>query len=565
MAELTAETQPTDTSIEPEAGTTSGFASSIKALGPIKLAIMAGVSVILIGFFIFLSLRISSPGMAPLYTGLPMEDSAAIVAELEKRNIPYELRAGGAQILVPSDQMLRLRMSMAEQGLPSGGSIIGYEIFDQSDAMGTSNFVLNVNLIRAMEGELSRTISSFSSIEKARVHLVMPKRELFTREKQEPTASVAVTMRGGNKLSKSEIRAIQHLVATAVPGLKANKITIVDNRGRLLVKGMSDEEAENALASDAEEFRILYEKRMVDTIESLLASSLGPGKIRAEVTADIDFDRIVTQSEIYDPEGQVARSIQESSEIEKSQEKDLQENVSVANNLPDANPGEAGILSSRSLERTDSTTNFEISKEVRNHISETGTVNRLSVAVLVDGTYTIDEETGTQTYIPRSEEELQQIATLVKSAIGFDETRGDTVEVVNMQFANAPDLLEEAGPFDWLKDDLHSIIQTLVVGGVAILAILLVIRPLVTRAIEATQIDPELEEAEAAALAGPSIAAQLTDQRFEEEDDDELINIDRVHGRVKSGTFRKINELVDKYPDETLFVFRQWMFAQDQE
>lgn len=562
MAELTAETQTADNPAA--AGSSGGITSSLRALGPIKLALMAGISVILIGFFIFLSLRISSPSMSAIYTNLPMEDSAAIVAELEQRGIPYDIRANGAQIFVPSDQMLRLRMAMAEQGLPSGGSVVGYEIFDQTDAMGTSNFVLNVNMVRALEGELSRTIGSFASVESARVHLVIPKRELFTRDKQEPTASVALTMRGGNKLSKAEINAIQHLVATAVPGLKASKITIVDNKGRLLAKGMSDEEAETALAADAEEFRIAYERRMVETIESLLASSIGADKIRAEVTADIDFDRVVTQSESYDPESQVARSIQESNESEQSQEKNLEDNVSVANNLPDANPSEAGILSTRSLERSDATTNFEISKEVRNHVSETGTVNRLSVAVLVDGTYTVDTEAGTQTYVPRSEEELQQIGKLVKSAIGFDESRGDTVEVVNMQFSTPPDMLAETGPFDWLKDDLQGIVQTLVVGGVAILAILLVIRPLVTRAIEATQVDPELEEAEAAALAGPSIAAQLTDQRFAEEDDEELINIDRVQGRVKSGTFRKINELIDKYPDETLLVFRQWMFSEDQ-
>lgn len=561
MAELTADNQIPD--LSPTAETT-GFGKVIKSLGPIKLAVMAAVAVILIGFFIYVSLRISAPDNGPLYSNLSMEDSSAIVAELDERGIHYELRANGSQIYIPSDQVTRTRLAMAELGLPSEGSTIGYELFDQTDAMGTSNFVLNVNKVRALEGELARTISSFSSIDSARVHLVIPKRELFTRDRQEPTASVALDMRGGKRLAKSEIQSIQHLVATAVPGLKASKITIVDEQGRMLARGLSDEEAEAALASDAEEFRVDYERRMVETIESLLASSLGMDKVRAQVNADIDFDRIVTKSEVYDPESQVARSVQEMSEVEKSQEKDLEENVTVGNNLPDTDPSEAGILSTRSLERLDTTTNFEISKEVRNHVSETGSVNRLSVAVLVDGTYQLNEETGLQEYTPRTEQELQQIATLVESAIGFNESRGDTVEVVNMPFTNAPDLAQDDNFLGWLKTEGQDILQTIMVGIVAILAIFLVIKPLVDRAIEASQIDPELEEAEAAALVGPAMAAQLTDQRFAEEDDDELIHLDRVKGRMKSGVMRQVNELIEQYPEEALSVLRQWLYEGEQ-
>ncbi len=534
------------------------MAQSLRALGPIKLGAMAAAAIVLIGFFVFLSLRMSSPMMAPLYTSLPMKDSAQIVAELEKKGIPYELRGDGSQIMVPSDQVLRLRMSMAEQGMPSGGSVVGYEIFDHTDAMGTSNFVLNVNMVRALEGELARTIGSFSNVEGARVHLVMPKRELFSREKAEPTASVALTMRGSNELSSGEIKAIQHLVATAVPGLKASKVTIVDSSGRLLAKGLSEGEEDSSYASDAQEYRIAYERRLSNTIEELLGSSLGAGKVKAEVTADIDFDRVVTKSEKYDPEGQVARSIQESEEHEDNSEKDASDTVSVANNLPDANKGGAsGSQSSHTLRRTDSTTNYEISKEIRNQVSESGTINRLSVAVLVDGIYNVKD--GKQEYQPRSADELKQLSTLVKSAIGYDQKRGDTVEVVNMQFSGTPAMEEEAGPLGWLQEDLHSIIQTLVIGGVAILTILLVVRPLVTRAIESSKTDPDLDAAEQAALSGPSLTPQLTDQRFDTEDENDMINIDRIQGRVKSASFRKINEIIDKHPDEALNVLRMWM------
>lgn len=535
---------------------------SLRALGPVRLAFMAIVAMILIGFFIFLSVRMGSSGMSPLFTNLSAEDSGEIIAELDKRGVQYELRANGTQVLVPADDVLTLRMSLAQEGLPGNGSVVGYEIFDQSDAMGTSNFVLNVNMVRALEGELARTISSFQGIENTRVHLVIPKRELFTRDRQEPTASVAITLRGGKELNKAEIRAIQHLVATAVPGLKSNKITIVDNKGNLLARGIADGEEEDAFSSDAEEYRINFEKRMRRTIEELLSNSVGASKVRAEVTADIDFDRIVTKSETYDPESQVARSVQESSEKEESNEKDLKENVTVGNNLPDTNPGEAGTLASRRMERSDATTNYEISKEVKNHITETGTINRLSVAVLVDGTYTTDAD-GKVTYAPRNEQDLAQLATLVKSAIGFDVARGDTVEVVNMPFNNPPEIQTPEEPFAWLRDELQGIVQTLVIGGVAILAILLIIRPLVTRAIEATRVDPELEAAEKAALSAPTLAGQLTDQRFEEEDEEELINIDRVQGRIKSASFRKINEIVDQHPDEALTILRQWIQGVD--
>ncbi|MDG1287653.1 MAG: flagellar basal-body MS-ring/collar protein FliF [Rickettsiales bacterium] len=565
MADALATTAEVDN--EDAGGATSSVSDSsvirsLQALGPMRLAFMAGVAIVLIGFFIFLSVSMGSSTMSPIFTNLPIEDSGEVVAELEKRGVKYELRANGSQIMVPANDVLRLRMALAQEGLPGTGSVVGYEIFDQTDAMGTSNFVLNVNMLRALEGELSRTIGSFKGVDSARVHLVVPKRELFTRDRREPTASVALDLRGSSELSKSEIGAIRHLVATAVPGLKSAKITIVDSKGRLLARGLADGEEEDAFSSDADEYRINYEKRMRRTIEELLASSVGASKVRAEVTADIDFDRIVVKSETFDPESQVARSIQESSETERSTEKDLKENVTVGNNLPDANAGEAGILESRSLDRSDATTNFEISKEVKNHITETGTINRLSVAVLVDGTYALNEE-GETVYSPRNEAALTQMAQLVKSAIGFDASRGDTVEVINMPFDSPEELEAPEEPLGWLRDELQGIVQTLVIGLVAMMAILMIIKPLVTRAIEATRIDPELEAAEKAALGAPTLAGQLTDQRFEEDDDDDLINVDRVQGRIKSASFRKINEIVDQHPDEALTILRQWIQGTD--
>ncbi|MFZ4541053.1 MAG: flagellar basal-body MS-ring/collar protein FliF [Rickettsiales bacterium] len=548
----------------------NAMVQSLKGLNQIKLAAMIGTAVVMIGFFAYISLRVAAPTFAPLYNAVPIEDGGKITAELDLENIPYELRRNGTQIMVPSDQVDKLRLKLAQKGLPSQGSVIGYEIFDKSDTLGTSNFVLNINQVRALEGELARTIASFDTVDTARVHLVTPKRELFSREAMEPTASVAVKLRGTGGLNKNEIAAIRNLVGSAVPGLKPGRVTVVDSRGVLLAKGADDNDP-NAISEDSENFRSDYEKNMVTRLERLLEQSVGMGKVKAEVHADIDFNRTVKNTEKYDPEGQVARSVQTVKDDESGNEKSGDSNVSVANQLPAAQAGGGGnTTNSTSHKRVEETTNFEISKEVTNSIKEAGVVRRLSVAILVDGLYQPDAK-GVPQYTPRSEEEVKKLEKLVQSTIGFDATRGDDVSVVNMQFAAAPTDMFQTGPFDWLKQDLNSIIQTIVLGGVAILAILLVIRPLVARAIESAETQAKEDEMEQAALAAPNIAARLTDQtRLKMADDEDgaedgeaedMINIDRIQGKLRSSSYTKINNMVDKHPDETAQILRQWLSA----
>jgi flagellar M-ring protein FliF len=545
----------------------NAMVQSLKDLSQIKLAAMIGTAVIMIGFFAYISLRVAAPTLSPIYTNLPIADGAKIVQELEKQQIPYELRANGTQILVPSDQVDKLRLKLAQTGLPSQGSVVGYEVFDKGETLGTSNFVLNLNQSRALEGELARTISSFDSVESTRVHLVTPRRELFSRESVEPTASVAVKLRGAAGLSKTEIAAIRHLVATAVPGLKAQRVTIVDSRGMLLAKGIDDPSDTSALNDNAQEFRTQYERETRENVERLVEQSVGMGKVKAEVHADIDFNRTVKNTEKYDPEGQVARSVQSVSENEQSKEAAGNSTVSVANNLPAAQSSNSSANGGNTANKTRSeeTTNFEINKEVTNSIKEAGTVRRLTVAVLVDGVMSVDKD-GKEQYTPRSDEELKKIEKLVQSAVGFDATRGDEISVVNIAFAPAPKDMFEDDAFAWLKQDMNSIIQTIVLGGVAILAILLVIRPLVARAIESAELATKENEMEQAALAAPSVAARLTDQSrnnrddmVDEEDDEEMINVDRIKGKIRSSTYSKINSMVDQHPEETAQILRQWL------
>ncbi len=546
----------------------------MKGLGNFRARLLIAAAIILLGFFMMMAFKISSAGMSPIYTGLSMDDSAKVVAELEKSGVPYELSAGGSQISVPSDRVLRLRLSMAEQGVPSGGSIVGYEIFDRSESFGSSNFVMNVNMLRALEGELARTIASLNGVDTVRVHLVMPKRELFSREKEKPSASVAIKMRSGANLEHQEVAAITHLIASAVPELEPSKVTIIDSHGKLLARGDGSNGMDGASLSSIE-YKTAFENRTQQTLEDLLEKVIGVGKVRVQVAADINFDRIVTNSEKYDPDGQVARSVQSNTQKENASDKTGKDNVSVGNNLPQSTTGNEGASNSnKTVESSDETTNYEISKTVQNHIKEAGNINKLSIAVLVDGTYP-ESSDGKPTYTPRTEEELKQLRALVTSAVGYDEKRGDKIELVNMRFTQDALNITEASFFERFKLEVQSIIQTLIISVVAILAILLVLRPAVAKM--ARQIQPPSERVasemamigggggspmERIASDGSSGGGGGAPEGGFEPPPESMINVANIKGGMKSSSMSKINEIVEKYPEETMGVLRQWILKQ---
>ncbi len=553
---------------------------TLRNIGAMRLAAMVGVTVGLIVFFIFITTRLATPNMALLYGNLDPADSARIAGELEVIGVPFEVSADGSRVLVPSDQVARLRMSMAERGLPSGGSV-GYEIFDREQTLGTSSLVQNINRVRALEGELARTISSLAPVRSARVHLVLPRRELFSRQQQEPTASIIIKMRGANRLDRNQVLAIQHLVATAVPGLKPTRISIVDDRGTLLARGGEDANAQFA-GMTADEMRTMFESRLTRSLEQLLEPTVGIGNVRAEVRAEMDFDRIVTKEESWDPDGQVVRSSQTVSESSASSEAGP-EAVTVESNLPDA--GTSGGGGARSVtNRTEETTNFEISKTIRNQVREAGTVRRLSVAVLINGTETKGPD-GKIQYQPRTPEEMQQIEKLVKSAIGYDEARGDTVEVVNLRFAGLPATFGEEVDttiFGFSPGDLRRLVEVVVLAVVGILIILLVVRPLIAKIFEVTpqviaQAGTTAEGAPAAippgapgtpAITGPAAAAPAAPgapgapAEVGEEDLESMIDIGRVEGRVRASSLRKVGEIIEKHPEEAVAIIRNWMYQE---
>ncbi|MCM2344134.1 MAG: flagellar M-ring protein FliF [Alphaproteobacteria bacterium] len=542
----------------------NSFMETLKQLGPSRLAIMGSVVLGLLLFFVFVSMRVSAPEMKLLYDDLSAIDSGAIAGKLEQNEIPYKVSEDGARVSVPEDAVGRARMLLAQEGLPNGGSM-GYEIFDNQSGFGTTNFVQNINQVRALEGELARTISSLEQIRSARVHLVLPQRELFSRESRTATGSVFLSLRPGAKLSQEQILSIQSLVSSAVPDMKAETVSVVDSNGQLLARG--GENGDNMMPMKAEEMRRNYESRMTQSIEDILGRIVGYGRVRANVTAELNFDRITTNEELFDPESAVIRSSQvvEENNLERVPPSG---DVSVQNNLP-------GIASDLlvdpkpSLEgnKIEEVTNFEISKTIRNTIRETGEIKRLSVAVLVDGTYTTDTE-GNKNYQPRPQEELDRIAALVRSAIGYDEKRGDTLEVVNLQFADIDTAEGDANAnllFGFERSDLLQAVEIITVAVMIILVILLVIQPMVGRLLATDT--PKLDEGtEADLLAARPMSPQLTGPGGEsfspddlEEDSDTLIDMSRVEGKVKASSVKKVEDIVDSYPAETVSVIRSWM------
>jgi len=557
-----------------------------------RLVAIAVVGLSLLGMLGFITMRISTSPLALLYTELDQRDSAAIAHKLDALKIPYQVDATGGLIRVPSDQVGKIRMMIAAEGLPKGGSI-GYEIFDQKEGFGTTSFVQNINHLRALEGELARTISAMDPITNARVHLVLPQRQLFSHASQTATASIFLKTRNGAILSREQIAAIQHMIAAAVPQLQFNQVSIVDDRGNLLARPSNlAEGGAGGGSSDQEDMRIQFEQAQVRKIEDLLTQTLGFGKVRAQVSADLDFDRITTSSEIFDPESQVVRSTQSVNEAAQNSEGAAQGAVSVANGLP-ATPQQiaaggagAGGSPTNKNNRTEETINYEINKTIRSQVRESGSIRRLSVAVVVDGTYKTSEDGKTTTYTPRTDEELAKIKELVRSAVNFDSNRGDTLEVANMQFAQG-DLSKEfaEGMSGMLmgipKADIFHAVETLILAVIGLLVVLLIVRPILRKVLEsagtvsaeqqallggetfssATAVAPrQLPSPGASAQPSINVEAEVAAAESEIE---RMIDISRVEGRVKASSLRKVGEIVDKHPDEAIGILRNWMYQEN--
>ena len=567
-----------------------GLLDFLKSLGAARLAAMGAVTLALIGFFAFVMMQMTAPVMVPLFTDLSVEDSGAIIKDLDRQAIDYKIKNDGAIIMVPKDKVARLRMKLAESGLPKGGGV-GYEIFDKSDALGATSFIQNINHLRALEGELARTIRSIDRVQAARVHLVLPERPLFSRDKVEATASIVLKVRG--QLEPAQVRAIRHLVASAVNGLKPDRVSVVDETGRLLADGASQD---NPLAAGADERKVAFENRLRNEVENIVSSVVGPGKARVQVSADFDFNRITQTQDKFDPDSRVLRSSQTREEQNTSSEGKEGGQVSAANELPGASKdgtNNNGPNSKDQSTKTEEIVNSEISRTTKPAVIEAGRLSRVSAAVLVDGRYAKNDK-GEMVYEPRSKEEIDRIAALVRTAIGFDAKRGDQVEVVNLRFADQAPISMGDGEGGWskyfqfTKDDIMGMAEKGVMALLGLIVVLMVVRPLVRRVIA----PDAAEKARLAGLAGVAGAIggpgmvpgsveigpdgnplpTITDtsgtniaivsgeeQVAISNRTSAMIDVAKVQGQVHAQSVQKVGELAEKNPHEAVAIIRSWL------
>ncbi len=544
----------------------------LKALGPARLAAMGAVALGLLALLAVLIMRGGSGDqMALLYGDLDPRDAGQIVDQLNRRHVAYHLGAGGNQILVPADQVAESRMLLARDGLPSGGSI-GYELFDRGDGYLFSAFQQKISETRAMEGELARTIRAIRGIRAARVHLVLPHREPFAREQQEAQASIMLTMAGAQRLDKEGVQAILNLVAAAVPGLRPHNIAVIDSRGDLLARA-GEPVSQLTEAATADDVRRATEVRLARAVEEMLERTLGPGRVRAEAAVRMDFDKVNETKEAFDPDKQTARSVQSVTTNSKTTEAAVA--VTAQNALPNADAGNQ-TGSGTQEGRQEETTNYEIDKTVRTLIHEQPRIDRIGLAVMVDGSEQPGAD-GKLAWQPRSTEDLDRITGLVKSAIGFDEKRGDQVNVVSMRFVN-----EDVGPADTGgllglhldKPDIMHLAQSALFGVIGLLALLLVLRPMVARLTALAPAGLALTDASGgllsgggipgltpptgmAALAGPGRTSGPSGPSQTE--DEAMISLSMIEGQMRASSLRKLTEIVGKHPDETLTIMRGWM------
>jgi flagellar M-ring protein FliF len=418
--------------------------------------------------------------MQVLFSHLSAEDAGAITTKLKEQKIPYRTAGDGGTIMVPSDKVHELRMQMATQSLPQGGGV-GFEIFDRA-TIGMTDFVQKLNYRRALQGELGRTIAQLAEVERARVHLVVPERSLFTDQRERPRAAVVLTLRRGKTLTGGQIQGIAHLVASSVEGLQPPEVTIVDSHGQVLSQPAGDPTGQQTGAYlDTKQ---TVEKDLETRVQSMLERVVGKGKAVVRVATVLDLRKIERTEEAYDPNVQVVRSENRSQEKTSSKEEGEGGVAGTTSNLPDKTAIETVGASVNSAVRSNATVNYEINKSISRIIEPAGTVKRLSAAVLVDGSYEVTEAKDGKTqrkFVPRSDDEMKKLEELVKKAVGYSEERGDQVQVLNVSFeSSVEDIGSQGGTEVTAANPMNAqYVRYGVFGLLATLVLFFVVRPLI--------------------------------------------------------------------------------------
>ncbi|RYG60222.1 MAG: flagellar M-ring protein FliF [Alphaproteobacteria bacterium] len=530
--------------------------NAFRSLGPARiLALFVGIAAIIAISGLVIT-RAQAPSMVLLYGGLNAQETSRINDYLATQNVPSEVRGDGS-VYVPSDRVGELRLQVAGQGLV-GGSTSGYELFDSQSSFGTTNFVSNLNAKRALEGELARTIGTIPAVTGARVHIVLPKQNLFSREQVVPTAAIALNL-GARTLSPEQVTSIAQLAAASVPNLNISNVTIIDQRGTLLYDGKSQNDTVNTSSA----LRRNVEKGYEESIGMMLERVVGAGNAVVRVTAELNMDKMTEQSELYDPQQQVVRSEQTIESTNNSNGGGDGGVTGVAGNTP-GGAGAAPTPGATANEaRTETTTNYEISKTVRSMTRNGGDVRRLSVAVLVSGKTAAPAADGAEGaaagYTPLSEDERTRVRTLVETAIGYNAERGDKVEIVDMPFTPAAEPEAVAEPF-MTKAQMISLGQYLLIVIALIVVAMMVVKPALNTlntALASGSGNSLLPQGGGLMPGGIMPGGDMAQVGGEE--DSSMIDIRSVQGRVRESAVKKVNDIVDQYPEESLGVVRNWM------
>lgn len=438
--------------------------------------LFAGTAAGSLAFFAWLAVGAGGISYAPLFRGVEPEEMARVVEALEAQRIPYRLSAEGTVVQVPADRVPAARIQLAGQGLPAGGGI-GFELFDKAD-FGVTDFVHRVNYRRALQGELARSIAQLEPVSRARVQIALPERSPFVGDRErKPSASVIVELRPGAELSAAQVRGIVHLVSSSVEALAADRVTVVDGRGRMLAPA-SDGSVDPAQPAGTGEYQARLERDLARRVEAILAPVVGAGRVVAQVRADLDWTQTEQTEERFDPASQVERSEQRSVESEEDATTLAGGAPGVATNVPGAS-GSASVDdgAGRRSSRTSETINYEVSKTVRRSIEPSGTLKRLTVAVLLDGRSTAEGE-----FQPWDEQALRDFESLAKRAVGFTEERGDQLTIANAAFQGIDGDAGGEGEPGWLPAPAWQLLgqglRGAVLLGVLALFGLLVVRPL---------------------------------------------------------------------------------------
>jgi flagellar M-ring protein FliF len=433
------------------------------------------------GFVFFISWA-GQPNYHPLFSGLNPEDAGAVLDYLKENHVQFKFSENGNTILVPKEQVYELRMSLASKGLPQGGGI-GFEIFDNVK-IGMSEFSQNINYQRALQGELSRTIDRFNEIESSRVHIVMASKSIFQENQEPASASVIVKLRPGCMLTTNKVQSIVHLLSSSIPGLDPKNVTVVDNAGNMLTRLINEEATQN-LSEDHLDYQEKIEKNIENRIKSMLETALGPAKTSIKVSCMLNLKKQEKTEELFYPDNKVVRSEQNFNETtnDGSEQKMSGTPGPLGNNEPEKSKG---VSVQKGYQKNDKTVNYEIGKVVSHIIEPVGEIKKLSIAVIIDGTYkeSKDKEGNISTqYLPRTKDEMEKLKNIIKKSVNFDSQRGDEVDVINLPFESTKSeqnpANETPGGF-WSKviENIYYI-KYLIAVVFALLAFFFIVRPIV--------------------------------------------------------------------------------------